>query len=57
MITLEYFDGKKWSKVGEYVNENIAWVTLGTDNFNYRTVDENGKVLTDMSLFKVKPKA
>ena len=45
MIKLEYFDGTKWCYVGEYVNENIAWVTLGTDNYNFRTVDENGNAV------------
>jgi len=49
MIKLEYFDGKKWVFVSEWANENLAWVSLGGDNWNYRTVDENGKVLTDKS--------
>lgn len=47
MIRLEYYNGKEWILVGEYQNELIAWVTLGGDNFNHRTVDENGIVLTD----------
>lgn len=50
MITLEYFDGKKWVHVGKYAQEWIAWATLGGDNINYRTLDPNGKVLTDKSL-------
>lgn len=27
----------------------IAWVSLGGDDYNYRTIDENGNVLTDKS--------
>jgi len=49
MIRLEYFDGKKWIFVSEWVNEILAWVSLGGDNLNYRTIDEKGKVLTDKS--------
>lgn len=47
MIELQYFDGIEWVKVSTWENENIAWISLGGDNYNYRTVDENGKVLTD----------
>ena len=49
MITLEYWNGKEWVKTGTWANEWMAWVSLGGDDFNYRTVDENGKVLTDKS--------
>lgn len=49
MITLEYFTGKEWVFVEEWHTENLAWISLGADNFDYRTVDENGKVLTDKS--------
>lgn len=50
MITLEYFDGEKWIYAsGPWINETLAWVSLGGDDYNYRTVDENGKVLTDKS--------
>lgn len=49
MIELQYFDGTKWETVSTWHNEMLAWVSLGDDNFNYRTVDENGKVLTDKS--------
>lgn len=54
MITLQYFNGKEWQTVSEWANEVFAWVSLGTDNFNYRTVDVEGNVLTDMSLTKFK---
>lgn len=49
MVTLEYFDGEKWNYVNSFSNERIAWVSLGGDDFNYRTVDENGNVLHDKS--------
>lgn len=54
MITLQYFNGKEWQTVSEWANEMFAWVSLGTDNFNYRTVDGEGNVLTDVSLTKPK---
>ena len=47
MITLEYFSEKGWIEVGKYHNERIAWMTLGGDDENYRTKDENESVLTD----------
>lgn len=49
MITLEYFNGKKWVVCGQFHNEDFAWISLGGDNANYRTVDASGKVLTDKS--------
>jgi len=49
MITLEYFNGTEWVHAGRFNNEWMAWVSLGGDNYNYRTADENGKVLTDKS--------
>lgn len=49
MITLEYFNGKEWMYVATWTSEHLAWISLGGDDFNYRTVDKNGKVLTDKS--------
>ena len=49
MIELQYFNGTEWIKVGTWGNEEIAWATLGGDNYNYRTIDEDSKVLTDKS--------
>jgi expansin (peptidoglycan-binding protein) len=49
MISLEYFNGKEWVHVSKWMNERIAWVSLGGDDRNYRTVDEHGFVLTDKS--------
>lgn len=48
MINLEYFNGEKWVPAGgPFINETIAWISLGRDNINYRTVTEEGKVLTE----------
>lgn len=49
MIELQYFNGTEWVWAGEYPQEWMAWVSLGGDDLNYRTVDENGKILTDKS--------
>lgn len=50
MVKLEYFNGKEWVDAGVFPNERIAWISLGGDDVNYRTVDEDGNVLTDKSL-------
>ncbi len=50
MITLQYWNGTSWQDVSEWGNENSAWISLGGDDANYRTVAENGEVLTDKSL-------
>lgn len=48
MVCLEYFNGTKWIGCGEFNNERIAWISLGGDDLNYRTVDiATGDVLTD----------
>lgn len=49
MITLEYFNGTEWVFVGMFFSEHIAWISLGDDDENYRTVDIDGNVLTDKS--------
>ena len=49
MIELQYFNGTEWITVSTWANEWMAWVSLGGDDYNYRTIDENGKVLTDKS--------
>ncbi len=46
MVTLQYFDGTKFVDCGTFNHEWMAWVSLGGDNINYRTVDSTGKVLT-----------
>lgn len=55
MITLQYFNGTEWIFISEWYNEALAWACLGTDNRNYRTMDAQGKVLTDMSINYQKP--
>lgn len=50
MITLQYFNGIEWIYAGgPFVNETLAWVSLGGDDDNYRTIDKDGNVLTDKS--------
>ncbi len=50
MIKLEYYNGNQWVACGEWASEKLAWVSLGGDDLNYRTVEaETGKVLTDKS--------
>lgn len=48
MVELEYFNGTEWTKTDglKWTSEKLAWISLGSDNLNYRTVDELGGVLT-----------
>ena len=51
MIQLQYFDGGKWDTVSEWNMEFMAWLSLGDDDLNYRTVDtRTNKILTDKSV-------
>lgn len=45
-IVLEYFNGERWMFVSEWNDEKMAWLSLGGDDFNYRTLDSEGNVLT-----------
>ncbi len=46
IVRLEYFDGKKWIPAGAFEREDFAWISLGGDDRNYRTVEAaTGKVL------------
>lgn len=49
MVVIEYFNGEKWVPAGgPFVNEAWAWLSLGGDDLNYRTVDQaTGKVITN----------
>ena len=49
MITLQYLNNGVWEFVSEWPNEASAWAALGVDNKNYRTIDQDGNVLTDKS--------
>lgn len=47
-VCLEYYNGVRWVHVGEFVNERIAWQSLGGDDHNYRTIDpSDGRVLQE----------
>lgn len=45
MVKLQYFNGTEWVSAGEFHNNAIAWMSLGSDNLDYRTLDEDGNVL------------
>jgi expansin (peptidoglycan-binding protein) len=49
MVILEYFNGKEWVFVSRWVAEHLAWISLGGDDYNYRTKDVTGNILTDKS--------
>lgn len=49
MIKLQYFNGSEWIDCGKFYNETSAWDSLGFDNEGYRTIDDEGNVLTDKS--------
>ena len=46
MIELQYFNGVTWERVSTWHNDFLAWSSLGGDNRNYRTIDENKKVIS-----------
>ena len=43
------YDNPEWIVISEWKNEKFAWMSLGKDCLNYRTVDSNKNVLTDKS--------
>ncbi len=45
MVLIQWFDGQKWIDCETWQNAEIAWATLGGDNYNYRVIDAEGKVL------------
>ena len=49
MIRLQYLTDGKWVTISQWANEAMAWISLGGDDYNYRTVDDSGNVLTDKS--------
>ena len=49
MIKLQYLTSEKWITCGKFHSERLAWISLGGDDMNYRTVDVDGTVLTDKS--------
>lgn len=50
MFELQYLCNNEWKTVSKWVYEKSAWMSLGDDNYNYRTIDQNGKVITDKSI-------
>lgn len=53
MIQLQYFNGKEWENVGEpWYHEELAWASLGSDTFNYRTIDEKGNIIHIDQIFE-----
>lgn len=48
MIELQFLNKKEWTTISKWEHEYIAWISLGGDDINYRTI-QNGKVLTDKS--------
>ncbi|MEM7485825.1 MAG: hypothetical protein AAF348_11515 [Bacteroidota bacterium] len=47
MVTLEYFNGSEWVFVDKYPSNHIAWIALGDDFDNYRTINEFGEVIME----------
>ena len=47
MVTLQYQNGPEWIDCGQFHSEAIAWMSLGGDDFGYRTIDADGLCLTD----------
>lgn len=41
---LQYYTKGEWTFVSDWDNALVAWVSLGSDNLNYRVVDSNGKI-------------
>jgi len=50
MVTLQYFNGIEWVEWGKFGHDRMAWISLGGDDFNYRTIDSGGNVVTDKSI-------
>ena len=46
-VRLEYWNGVQWVPCGAFFNERNAWISLGGDDMDYRTLDSAGNVLTD----------
>lgn len=46
-INLEYFNGTEWIHVDGFKTNELAWITLGADNRDYRTVDSKGRVIEE----------
>jgi hypothetical protein len=50
-VKLQYLSNGKWIDVNEWGSEQMAWISLGGDDHNYRTINaETGETLTDKSI-------
>ncbi len=50
MVILQYLHRGKWVDCGEFYSDHLAWISLGGDDFNYRTIDrESGEVIVSKS--------
>ena len=48
MVTLQYKNNTgEYVDCGTFNHDRIAWMSLGGDDYGYRTIDENGDVITD----------
>ena len=45
MIKLQYYNGQEWTTVSEWNSAYAAWVSLGEDTLNYRSLDAQGNVI------------
>jgi hypothetical protein len=54
-IRLEYWNGEEWMEAGTFISSESAWVFLGSDNMNYRSVHvPTGEVLLNNSTERAK---
>lgn len=45
MFDLEYFNGIEWICISSWHNADLAWSSLGLDNYGYRVIDSNGNIV------------
>jgi hypothetical protein len=51
MYALEYYNGKQWMHCKDWSSAELAWSSLGGDNYNYRVVDVDGNILYSNTTF------
>ena len=42
---LEYYNGTQWIGCGTWSSAELAWASLGNDNYNYRVIDVDNNVI------------
>ena len=45
MIKLQYYNGENWETISEWESALAAWISLGGDTINYRTIDYEGSLI------------